>query len=137
MDKELIEKLENTVNKLEQLKGETITIKEYLTTDRSSYDRHFTSSCQFCLQVEHCGLRFSGARLMIEGFDENRGIVFDEDTGIKIVKPSAYYEVSIDNLNDIRFDNDKITLIERLSEKWTRKTEIILANHKGFTVTPS
>ena len=117
--------IERLYNELEQLKGQNIIIKEYLTTNKQTYDRHVTSISHFSLQVENCGLRFSGARFWIEGFDENRGMVSDERTGIKIIKPSAYYEISSYNLVEVVFDRNKITLIENLSEKWTRKTEII------------
>lgn len=116
--------IEQLINNLEQLKGQTITIKEYLTSDESTYDRHFTSFSYFNLSVEQIGMRFSGARVWIEGFDENQGVMSDKTTGIKIVKPSAYYEISGLNLREVLFSNHTIILIEVLSDKWVRKTEI-------------
>ena len=103
-----IKSLEKLQAIFENLKGEIISVKEYLTTNEATYDRHFTSFSHFEFKVENSCLRFSGARFRIDGGEK------------------AYYEIAADHLRDIFFDKNKVTLIENLSDKWIRKTEIVL-----------
>lgn len=117
--------MERMLMELEERKGQTIIIKEYLTANRGNYDRHFTTFSSFRIQLERAGMRFSGARLWIEGVDERQETVFDEATGFKLTKPSAYYEISGYDLRDILLSRNAIVLIEDLSGKWVRKTEIL------------
>jgi len=126
--KNALGELERLRSTLEQLKGETIAIYEYLTSNEErAYDRHCTSTSHFMLQVESVGWRISGGRLWIEGVDSNEGKLVHPTMGLKIVNPSAYYEIDCGSLRDIFFGENEITTIEALSDRWIRKTEIRFA----------
>ncbi len=104
MSQDLKEKLISFFEGCESLKGKRIYVKEYISTNKCNFDRHFSTYSEMEFELRDFGVRISGGRAMFIG--ENQS-----------------YEIGSDLL--IKFENqgdNKYELVEQYSESVFRKT---------------
>ena len=84
--------------------GSQIFIKSQLSTNKGTFDRHFTSTSEMYFMLENFVVRTSGARAMFIG--ENQS-----------------YEIANDDIASISMDKDGVyDIMEKLSDTVFRKT---------------
>jgi len=89
------------------LKGNQITIQEYISTNKNNFDRHFTTSSKLVFEMTNFGVRMSGARAMFMGEKQS-------------------YEIGVDRI--IHFEQlkeNEYELIEKYSETAHRKSILL------------
>lgn len=82
--------LMNLLKISEKYVGRKIIINEMLCTNWGNTDRHFTSCSDFLTTIKSISVRFSGARLRIEGDKVNYEIGIDSIYKIIQSKQSVY-----------------------------------------------
>lgn len=97
---------------LNSQKGHWLRITEKLCSNGESYDRHVTTTVELKLFVEHVGCRFSGARIYCMG------------------GPEGLYEWAADSIYRIEEQEGAWTILESLSQGWTRKTRVEVYQEK-------
>ncbi len=103
-----INQMEELITYYNNYKGENLRIKESISSNKRNFDRHFTTFNNFTLTLESVEWRFSGARIMFFGINNTQ------------------YEISMDTIEEIVKDDNKYIVYEKLSEQFTRKSELII-----------
>ena len=70
--------------------GNQIFIKSYLSTNKDTFDRHFTSTSELQFILENFGVRTSGARAVFIGENYNYEIANDDIVSISMNKDGVY-----------------------------------------------
>jgi hypothetical protein len=83
--------------------GKSLFFSEAICTERTNFDRHFTTFSSTEFKLSKIGVRFSGARLMFEG-------------------ERIAYEIALDNIILFEERENEVEFIEAYSEKIYRKT---------------
>lgn len=104
MKAELKETLIKFFQHCDTLKGNQITIREYISTNKDNFDRHFTTSSNLTFEMTNFGVRMSGARAMFMGEIQSYEIGADRI-------------VHFEQLNENEYD-----IIEKYSETVYRKS---------------
>lgn len=84
MKKRPFEKILPLITALEASKGQELIIQDRLSTQKGSFDRHFTSLTQLHIKLENVGIRFSGAMAYLDG--DGQHIEFRTDAILDIKK---------------------------------------------------
>lgn len=110
---------EDFITWLTSQKGRWLRITEKLCSDGENYDRHFTTTVELKLLADHVGCRFSGARIYCMG--EAEGL----------------YEWAADSIYRIEEQEGAWTILESLSQGWTRKTQVQVWGEKQSPARPN
>ncbi len=86
------------MDQLDAWVGSMVKIVEQLTRKPGTLDRHFTTSSSMVMQLEHVGIAFSGANIML------LGKAYDIDVG---------YQVTCDRLVERSATPEKVMFVER------------------------
>lgn len=106
MQQELKERLIAFFESCHSYKGKHIHVREYISTRKDNFDRHFTTFSELDFKVENFGVRISGGRAMFIGANQS-------------------YEIGADMLIVFEeIEKDVFELIERYSENVYRKSVI-------------
>ncbi|MBQ4822115.1 hypothetical protein [Aquimarina sp. MMG016] len=104
MNKELKEQLLLFYQKCDSFKGKTVYIKEYISTHKDNFDRHFTTFSELKFKLNNFGVRLSGGRVFF---------MADEQM----------YEIGGDIIIAIKSkENNEFELMEKYSETVYRKS---------------
>ncbi len=109
MTETLKQEIIKSLTLLDSWKGKQITIIDRISTIKDNFDRHFTTTSEFILELENFGVRTSGAIARIEGSE----IVFQFRTG---------------NIKTISQRENKIVFDIKIKESIFRKIEIEIKN---------
>ncbi|UZR95251.1 hypothetical protein [Chondrinema litorale] len=106
MNNQLKERLFKFLQTCDNYRGRKIIIKEFITTNKDNYNRHFTTFSELEFTLQSCGARISGGRAMFLG-------------------DKLSYEIAIDIIVDlIEIDELNFELVEKYSESVYRKSEL-------------
>lgn len=107
-DGKLLAQIEAFLSWMNGKGGQWFEITENLCSHEENYDRHFTTTVKFKLQLERVCSRFSGARIMCLGYD------------------NGLYEIAVDQIRRIERTDRGFVFIEALSGSWMRRSEIVI-----------
>ncbi|MEW4571490.1 hypothetical protein AB1L88_26750 [Tautonia sp. JC769] len=98
MRSDLVPQLEPLLERLGSWRGSLVEVVEQVTRSPGTLDRHATTRSALVLRLEHVGIAFSGASLMV------LGKAFGRDVG---------YEASCDLLERLSVEPESVVLVEQ------------------------
>src|SRR5688572_11542622 len=111
MTDELRNRLTAFTERVEMFYGRRAIISESISTNKTNFDRHFSTFGHYQINLERVSWRISGGRMIFSQTD-------------------LYYEVSIDNLVEFQEnEGDSFEFLEKYSDSVYRKT---LLEFKGL-----
>lgn len=109
LEKNIINQVIEFAEGSKKLIGKKLTLKEYISTNKDNFDRHFTTYSNFSFILINFGIRISGGKMMFGGEFFN-------------------YEISSYHLIEFEEKEETYIFMEKLSENIYRRSELKFNN---------